>query len=41
MEVECSVLGNREPEASRPGEIVLTRSDWYDYEAKYRAAAWS
>jgi D-alanine-D-alanine ligase len=35
MEVECSVLGNREPEASTPGEIVITEADWYDYEAKY------
>ena len=35
MEVECSVLGNREPEASTPGEIVIMTSDWYDYEAKY------
>ena len=35
MEVECSVLGNDEPEASVPGEIVLTGADWYDYEAKY------
>jgi D-alanine-D-alanine ligase len=35
MEVECSVLGNREPEASTPGEIVIRESDWYDYEAKY------
>ena len=36
MEVECSVLGNGDPEASTPGEIVLTGSDWYDYEAKYQ-----
>jgi D-alanine-D-alanine ligase len=35
MEVECSVLGNGEPRASMPGEIVITQSDWYDYEAKY------
>jgi len=35
MEVECSVLGNREPEASTPGEIVVRKGDWYDYEAKY------
>ena len=35
LEVECSVLGNREPEASQPGEIVLTGDGWYDYEAKY------
>jgi D-alanine-D-alanine ligase len=35
MEVECSVLGNGEPEASTPGEIVIQKSDWYDYEAKY------
>jgi D-alanine-D-alanine ligase len=34
MEVECSVLGNRSPQASPPGEIVLD-ADWYDYEAKY------
>ena len=36
MEVECSVLGNGDPEASIPGEIVLTGSEWYDYEAKYQ-----
>ena len=35
LEVECSVLGNGEPEASVPGEIVLNGADWYDYEAKY------
>jgi len=33
-EIECSVLGNEEPEASLPGEI-LTDDEWYDYEAKY------
>jgi D-alanine-D-alanine ligase len=33
-EVECSVLGNAEPEASLPGEIVA-QGLWYDYEAKY------
>jgi D-alanine-D-alanine ligase len=37
LEVECSVLGHRDPIASQPGEIVLTKSDWYDYEAKYEA----
>jgi D-alanine-D-alanine ligase len=35
LEVECSVLGNGEPEASVPGEIVLQGAEWYDYEAKY------
>jgi D-alanine-D-alanine ligase len=35
VEVECSVLGNRDPEASTPGEIVIRKGDWYDYEAKY------
>ena len=35
IEVECSVLGNRDPEASTPGEIVIRTGDWYDYEAKY------
>jgi D-alanine-D-alanine ligase len=34
VEVECSVLGDLEPVASQPGEIVLS-TDWYDYEAKY------
>jgi D-alanine-D-alanine ligase len=33
-EVECSVLGNRDPEVSLPGEIVAHGS-WYDFEAKY------
>jgi D-alanine-D-alanine ligase len=33
-EIECSVLGNHEPQASLPGEIIPTR-DFYDYEAKY------
>jgi D-alanine-D-alanine ligase len=35
MEVECSVLGNGDPQASTPGEIVVKDRDWYDYEAKY------
>jgi D-alanine-D-alanine ligase len=34
LEVECSVIGNADPIASEPGEIVLSR-DWYDFEAKY------
>jgi D-alanine-D-alanine ligase len=34
VEVECSVLGNQEPIASIPGEIVA-HADWYDYSAKY------
>ena len=33
-EIECSVLGNDEPIASVPGEIVPC-SEFYDYEAKY------
>jgi D-alanine-D-alanine ligase len=33
-EVECSVLGNEDPETSMPGEI-LAHSEWYDFEAKY------
>jgi D-alanine-D-alanine ligase len=37
LEVECSVIGNDEPIASEPGEIMLAsgESGWYDYEAKY------
>jgi D-alanine-D-alanine ligase len=34
-EVECSLLGNEQVEASQPGEIVAN-GDWYDYETKYR-----
>jgi D-alanine-D-alanine ligase len=34
VEVECSVLGNDQPIASIPGEIVAN-ADWYDYSAKY------
>ena len=35
IEIEVGVLGNRTPVASLPGEIVVTRNEWYDYEAKY------
>jgi D-alanine-D-alanine ligase len=37
LEVECSVIGNDEPIASEPGEILLASGEagWYDYEAKY------
>jgi D-alanine-D-alanine ligase len=37
LEVECSVIGNSDPLASQPGEIVLGSGEigWYDYEAKY------
>lgn len=33
-EIECAVLGNDEPKASVPGEIVPC-TEFYDYEAKY------
>jgi D-alanine-D-alanine ligase len=33
-EIECSVLGNDQPEASLPGEIVPS-TEFYDYNAKY------
>ncbi len=33
-EIECSVLGNDQPEASLPGEVVPV-NEFYDYEAKY------
>jgi D-alanine-D-alanine ligase len=33
-ELECSVLGNNDPIASVPGEII-PRKDFYSYEAKY------
>jgi D-alanine-D-alanine ligase len=35
IEVECSVLGNEEPIASLPGEIVPLLADWYDFASKY------
>jgi len=35
-EIECAVLGNDEPEASVPGEIIVTHPDgFYSYTAKY------
>jgi D-alanine-D-alanine ligase len=33
-EIECAILGNDDPQASVPGEIVSSR-EFYDYEAKY------
>jgi D-alanine-D-alanine ligase len=33
-EIECAVLGNDNPEASTPGEVIPSR-EFYDYEAKY------
>jgi D-alanine-D-alanine ligase len=33
-EIECAVLGNDEPAASLPGEVIPSR-EFYDYEAKY------
>ncbi len=35
-EIECAVLGNDDPQASVPGEIVTGGGHtWYDYDAKY------
>jgi D-alanine-D-alanine ligase len=35
-EIECAVLGNDDPEASVPGEIIVTHRDgFYSYVAKY------
>jgi D-alanine-D-alanine ligase len=34
VEVECGVLGNRDPMASEVGEIVA-HAEWYDWSAKY------
>jgi D-alanine-D-alanine ligase len=33
-EIECAVLGNDDPVASLPGEII-PEAEWYDYRAKY------
>ena len=35
-EIEVAILGNDEPEASLPGEIVPDR-EFYDYDSKYAA----
>lgn len=37
-EIEVSVLGNDEPIASLPGEIVPQTAEFYDYQAKYISA---
>jgi D-alanine-D-alanine ligase len=43
-EIECAVLGNDEPEASVPGEVIVTHRDgFYSYDAKYldpEGASW-
>ena len=43
-EIECAVLGNDDPEASVPGEIIVTHADgFYSYAAKYldpNGASW-
>ncbi|MBP5312032.1 MAG: D-alanine--D-alanine ligase [Clostridia bacterium] len=33
-EIECAVLGNRDPKAATPGEIITT-GEFYDYNDKY------
>ncbi len=33
-EIECAVLGNNDPQASLPGEVIPTH-EFYSYEAKY------
>jgi D-alanine-D-alanine ligase len=39
-EIECSVLGNDDPEASLPGEILPDPdAEFYDYHAKYQDEA--
>jgi len=35
IEVEVGVLGNREPVASLPGQIVPLGHEWYDFASKY------
>jgi D-alanine-D-alanine ligase len=35
IEVEVGVLGNRQPIASIPGQIVPLGHEWYDYASKY------
>jgi D-alanine-D-alanine ligase len=37
IEVEVGVLGNRDPIASIPGQIVPLGHEWYDYSSKYDA----
>jgi D-alanine-D-alanine ligase len=34
-ELECAVLGNENPKASIPGEIIPKQGEFYSYEAKY------
>jgi D-alanine-D-alanine ligase len=35
VEVEVAVIGNQEPVASLPGEVVARLADWYDWSSKY------
>jgi D-alanine-D-alanine ligase len=36
-EIECSVLGNKKPMASVPGEVIANE-EFYSYDAKYKGA---
>lgn len=38
-EIEVAVLGNEEPQASVPGEIISSNDEFYDYDAKYLSGA--
>lgn len=36
QEIECAILGNNPPEASNPGEIIISKEyDFYTFDAKY------
>lgn len=34
-EIECAILGNKNPQASLPGEIITAENKFYSYDAKY------
>jgi len=34
-EIECAVIGNEDPEAATPGEIIPKGHEFYSYESKY------
>ena len=34
-EIECAILGNENPQASLPGEIITSPDKFYSYDAKY------
>src|SRR5947208_8625340 len=43
LEIECAVIGNEQPFASHPGEVLFVSSEpgWFDYKTKFTSGAFN